>query len=53
MDCVCYFEVFYDDKECMESFYFKVFGWNFMFVLGDVFYIFVMIIDVDEIFMLI
>lgn len=51
MDRVCHFEVPYSDKERMESFYSKVFGWQFMPVPGDAPYTFVITTEVDENFM--
>lgn len=48
MDRVCHFEVPYSDKERMESFYTKVFGWQFMDVPGDVPYTFAITTEVDE-----
>lgn len=48
MDRVCHFEVPYDDKDRMESFYSKVFGWNFVPAPGDVPYSFAMTTEVDE-----
>ena len=51
MDRVCHFEVPYSDKQRMESFYSKVFGWQFMPVPGDVPYTFVITTEVDQNFM--
>lgn len=48
MDRVCHFEVPYDDKDRMESFYSKVFGWQFMQAPGEVPYMFAMTTEVDE-----
>ena len=48
MDRVCHFEVPYDEKDRMETFYSKVFGWNFMPAPGDAPYSFAMTTDVDE-----
>jgi uncharacterized protein len=51
MDRVCHFEVPYSDKTRMESFYSKVFGWQFMPAPGDMPYTFVITTEVDESFM--
>ena len=51
MDRVCHFEVPYSDKQRMESFYSKVFGWQFMPTPGDMPYTFVITTEVDENFM--
>ncbi len=51
MDRVCHFEVPYSDKQRMETFYSKVFGWQFMPVPGDVPYTFVITTEVDDNFM--
>lgn len=51
MDRVCHFEVPYADKQRMESFYSKVFGWQFMPVPGDIPYTFVITTELDETFM--
>lgn len=50
MDRVCHFEVPYSDKERMESFYSKVFGWQFSPAPGEVPYTFVFTTEVDETF---
>ncbi len=51
MDRVCHFEVPYDDKDRMEGFYSKVFGWEFQPAPGDVPYMFAFSTEVDETFM--
>ena len=51
MDRVCHFEVPYSDKLRMESFYSKVFGWQFMPAPGDMPYSFVITTEVDDSFM--
>ena len=51
MDRVCHFEVPYSDKQRMESFYSKVFGWQFQSMPGDNPYTFVFTTEVDENFM--
>ena len=51
MDRVCHFEVPYSDKQRMESFYTKVFGWQFMPAPGDMPYTFVFTTEVDDSFM--
>ena len=51
MDRVCHFEVPYSDKQRMESFYSKVFGWQFMPAPGDMPYSFVITTEVDDSFM--
>ena len=48
MDRVCHFEVPYDDKDRMEGFYSKVFGWNFVAAPGEMPYTFAMTTEVDE-----
>ncbi|GAB5404169.1 MAG: hypothetical protein Aurels2KO_24000 [Aureliella sp.] len=50
MDRVCHFEVPYSDKDRMESFYSKVFGWQFQPAPGDVPYSFAFTTEVDETF---
>lgn len=51
MDRVCHFEVPYSDKERMESFYTKVFGWQFSAAPGDMPYTFAFTTEIDETFM--
>ncbi len=51
MDRVCHFEVPYSDKQRMETFYSKVFGWQFMPAPGDMPYTFVITTELDEQFM--
>lgn len=51
MDRVCHFEVPYADKDRMESFYSKVFGWQFSPAPGDMPYTFAFTTEVDETFM--
>lgn len=48
MDRVCHFEVPYSDKERMESFYSKVFGWQFASAPGEMPYTFVFTTEVNE-----
>ncbi|HBE70639.1 MAG TPA: glyoxalase [Planctomycetaceae bacterium] len=48
MDRVCHFEVPYSDKERMESFYGKVFGWQFAPAPGDMPYSFAITTEMDE-----
>ena len=48
MDRVCHFEVPYSDKDRMESFYSKVFGWNFAPAPGDMPYTFIFTTEVNE-----
>ena len=48
MDKVCHFEVPYDDKDRMESFYSGVFGWQFAPSPGDVPYTFAFTTEVNE-----
>lgn len=48
MDRVCHFEVPYADKDRMESFYSKVFGWQFHPAPGDMPYSFAITTEVDE-----
>ena len=51
MDRVCHFEVPYEEKERMESFYSEVFGWQFFPSPGDMPYTFAITTEVDETFM--
>lgn len=51
MDRVCHFEVPYSDKARMESFYSKVFGWQFMQAPGDMPYTFIFTTEVNDQFM--
>ncbi|MEM7454246.1 MAG: VOC family protein [Planctomycetota bacterium] len=48
MDKVCHFEVPYDDKDRMESFYSNVFGWKFFPSPGDVPYMFAITTEVND-----
>lgn len=48
MDRVCHFEVPYDDKERMEKFYAKVFGWQFLPTPGEMPYTFIITTELDE-----
>ena len=48
MDRVCHFEVPYTEKDRMESFYGKVFGWQFSPAPGDMPYSFVITTEIDE-----
>ena len=50
MDRVCHFEVPYSDKSRMETFYSKVFGWQFMAPPGEMPYTFIFTTEVDETF---
>jgi hypothetical protein len=51
VDRVCHFEVPYSDKERMETFYSKVFGWQFSPAPGGMPYTFAFSTEVDENFM--
>jgi len=51
MDRVCHFEVPYADKQRMEDFYGKVFGWQFQDMPGEMPYSFIFSTEVDETFM--
>ena len=48
MDRVCHFEVPYDQKDRMESFYSQVFGWQFMEAPGEMPYSFAITAEMDE-----
>ncbi len=48
MDRVCHFEVPYSDKARMESFYSRVFGWQFMQAPGEMPYTFIITTELDE-----
>ena len=48
MDRVCHFEVPYTEKDRMETFYSKVFGWQFSPAPGDMPYSFVITTEIDE-----
>ena len=50
MDRVCHFEVPYSDKDRMESFYSKVFGWQFQDAPTENPYSFIFTTEVDETF---
>ena len=50
MDRVCHFEVPYDEKERMETFYNSVFGWQFQNAPGEVPYSFAITTELDETF---
>lgn len=51
MNRVCHFEIPYDEKERMETFYANVFGWQFFPTPGDMPYTFAITTEVDESFM--
>ena len=51
MDRVCHFEVPYADKDRMQDFYTKVFGWQFQPGPGEMPYSFIFTTEIDENFM--
>lgn len=51
MDRVCHFEVPFADKQRMQNFYSKVFGWQFMDAPTEAPYLFALTTEVDEHFM--